>query len=138
MKKELTIKELAPYLPYELEVKGKMEDVIGIWKMSASDSIIDIPIGAIDGVHLKPLLRPLSSLTKEIEHNGYKGSLIEKIKDIALSGQIAEELWPKLHWAITNPDSNKMNLPYWVCEILFENHIDVFNLIPSGLAIEKT
>lgn len=62
----LTIKELAPYLPYDLTVMGNIRGIdteccLTTWNIESH----------IQG-QSKPLLRPLYSLTEEIEHNGEK------------------------------------------------------------------
>lgn len=83
---KLTIKELAPYLPFKLQ-----------WTFDGSDNAHEVMgIDITDfGVHLfspygdygkcridegKPLLRPLSSLTDEIEHNGERFVPIDKLE----------------------------------------------------------
>ena len=67
---KLTIEHLAPYVPYGLKVLVEeygIELVVGIH----GNDIITTE----DNAHfsaVKPILRPLSYLTKEIEHNGEK------------------------------------------------------------------
>jgi len=65
----LELKYLAPYLPYGLKCEVGQG---GIRRMIAETIMTESFIG-IDDVLLyahKPILRPLSDLTKEIEHNG--------------------------------------------------------------------
>lgn len=65
----LTIKEVAPYLPYNVGVeitrhvypRRTVITILDISKLEYCESQI---------YSLKPLLRPLSQLTEEIEHNG--------------------------------------------------------------------
>ena len=80
----LTIKELAPYLPYELKLYGASD----IWVIH-SISVEEICIA--NGLHTQtlsfndclsdylPLLRPLSDLTKPITHNGETFVPMEKL-----------------------------------------------------------
>jgi hypothetical protein len=68
MERKLTTRELAPYLPHGLSVKYRL-----IGRHSAhKESILEGRM--LDSLaiyqYVKPLLRPLSQLTEEIEHNG--------------------------------------------------------------------
>jgi hypothetical protein len=72
---KLELKHLAPYLPYGLncELDTNVHSIlIGLEKSFSNDSFV----GRFDefGEHnlwqFKPILRPLSDLTKEIEVNG--------------------------------------------------------------------
>lgn len=75
---------------------------------------------------IKPILRPLSDLTKEIEVNGEKFvplDILDKRNNIGLI-EILE-------------DSDLINtLPYFCIEFLNKWHFDVHNLIHRGLAID--
>jgi len=73
---------------------------------------------------LKPIFRPLSDLTKEIEHNGVKFIPAQKLGE---SGFV----FPGHTWV-----HMVLELPYWVIEKLIEWHFDVFGLIEKGLAID--
>lgn len=132
---KLTIKELAPYLPYKLQ-----------WKFEGSDEVHEVMgIDITDfGIHLfspygdygkcrinegKPLLRPLSSLTEEIDHNGERFIPINNLKH--LYGW--DYLWYEVLGEITNFNVNK--LKYACLKLLLEWHFDVFGLIERGLAL---
>ena len=88
---KLEIKHLAPYLPYGLKVYHSAFMFRSNW----NENEIGVMVGATDNIqnetfdivmirerdkyklqdsrnHFKPILRPLSDLTKEIEHNGEK------------------------------------------------------------------
>jgi hypothetical protein len=73
---KLEIKHLAPYLPYKIcgvcEGEHAIELVLGVYE---NEIITDIDGTTYD--NFKPILRPLSDLTKEIEHNGEKFVPIE-------------------------------------------------------------
>ncbi|WP_262246969.1 hypothetical protein [Parapedobacter soli] len=109
---KLTIEHLAPYLPYGLEMTshGRMYHLNGF--------IIESAICVQD----KPILRPLSQLTQEIECNGQKF-----VPSKALSMWNLEE--------ITVQDIP--HIPVNLYELLLKWHFDVFGLIEAGLAIEK-
>lgn len=75
--------------------------------------------------HFKLILRPLSDLTKEIEHNGEKvnvykilGSTYEPYIDLILKCSLSINY-----------------LPYECIEILLKYHFDIHNLIEKGEAI---
>lgn len=135
---KLTIKELAPYLPYGLKIFS--EDG------NSYDVITDIQIAHIIKHNrigeVKPILRPLSDLTKEIKVNGEKFVPIEYFElgddynesvdygngNIKLIGLLKD--MAKYNFI----DSNYM--PYYVVQKLFEWHFDVFGLIEKRLAID--
>ncbi|OYD42313.1 hypothetical protein [Sphingobacterium cellulitidis] len=116
----LTIKELAPYLPYGLKV-------IGFNSYVNKDMVCDLTDRNL-WTHIenqsKPLLRPLSTLTEEIEHNGerfvpYDTSVFARHR--------MNTLHPKC--------INIVGMPYWCVTKLLEWHFDVFGLIDRGLAL---
>ena len=128
---ELQLKHLAPYLPYGLRMKaykntGKL--------IKLDDSCVQIKFDKHYSeyhyfMEIKPILRPLSDLTKEIEHNEEKFVPHKKFFREAYQ-LIQNEL------EITN---NKPLCDYFTWEImqkLFEWHFDVFGLIEKGLAID--
>lgn len=119
---KLTIKHLAPYLPYGL-MSVDYFDGIELKRKIVPSNIV----GFVDGdTKAKPILHPLSDLTKEIEHNGEKFVPSDRLainlfskgtKEIILKGEIN-------------------GIPYWVMQYLFEWHFDVFGLIEKGLAVD--
>jgi hypothetical protein len=76
----------------------------------------------------KPILRPLSDLTKEIEVNG------ERFVPIVELSYYANEQTNKgkvgLEWGIVN------TFPYLDIQKLLSWHFDIYNLIEQGLAID--
>ncbi len=81
----------------------------------------------------KLILRPLSDLTKEIEHNGEKFKPFEKL----LEGHIKDgKHYRDILYAIQPAKFYIMSMPYHAMQKLFEWHFDVFGLIPEGLAID--
>lgn len=132
---KLKLKHLAPYLPYGLNFIFNLNDVHGEYKkenrikMLTCDSMnLCIMIG-------KPILRPLSDLTKEIDVHGkrfipidiifpkedYKKEFDRKVSIVAL------ELQGAIDFSCT---------PFCIVQKLFEWHFDVFGLIDKGLAID--
>lgn len=94
-----------------------------------------ISFGMNDG--LKPILRPLSDLTKRIEIGDGKGftpfDLDEIIKDNSrlLAGTIDDKLL-----GVQNGKYHPKHLPYHIHEKMLAMHFDVFGLIDKGLAID--
>jgi hypothetical protein len=113
---KLEIKHLAGYLPYDL-------------KVSDIDTLnYGTGIGGIDHI-----------LTTKNEK--YKPRLIPLQKCYSWSSEM-------MAIKIDYPDKKKLeriakgkikleDLPYRIIQICFKNHIDIFNLIPQGLAVEK-
>ena len=139
--KKLELKHIAPYLPYKLQGVFNLRSVADNYpnemrrkelKPDAVDFFVD---------YCKPVFRPLSDLTKEIEHNGERFNPMRKLGEfmyIAQPDSFGNEK-DAVNWvrAMTNLVSyDCLNLPYFVCEKLFEWHFDVFGLIDEGLAID--
>lgn len=120
---KLTIKELCAYLPYgiDISINGKIQ------KLNSIDSEAKLVCygwgnaGLIDTDDVKPLLRPLSSLTEEIEHNG------EKFVPVDILG------WNSYENIIKKGICDSVGYQYMIK--LFEWHFDVFGLHERGLAI---
>lgn len=130
MEKKLTLREIAPYLPYGLkmifEKSGKIIELSGI-ELSESEKLIFIHKNAFfesTKWNFKPILRPLSDLTKEIEHNGEKFVPIKKLG--------INKMW----LGINDYHIHVYNQPYSEVQQLLEWHFDIFGLIEAGLAID--
>lgn len=121
---QLEIKHVKGYLNHKLkmifsngeiiEVKGIVEDVIYYDTYERRSIHIS---------HLKPLLRSLSDLTKEIEHNGEKFVPMNR----------AIFLGCRPEWLINDL---RDTMSYKIYEWLIEHHFDVFGLIENNLAID--
>lgn len=142
MKEVLELKHLAPYLPYGLKI---------IWEDSGEinginfDGEIDFqnstyPLSTLvftfrypENMGWKPILRPLSDLTKEIEHNGEKFVPKDKINQYPQIGGdgLLYLLVDGFHWSC-DPLTWDYNTTQW----LFSLHFDVFGLIEKGLAVD--
>lgn len=143
---KLELKHLAPYLPYGLEViacrvqntqfvleKMNQTKAYGYTKYGNF-----IPIGDLIS-EIKPILRPLSDLTKEIEINGEKFVPIDKIHRIDSKVYIYKPTNYDLEITIDTEDfSHEVDLydGYLIMQKLFEYHFDVFGLIDKNLAID--
>jgi len=123
--KKLTIEHLAPYLPYELKIILD-EDLKELDKYKPYQFILmglgeDSAIINNDSYWLnevKPILHPLSDLTKEISEG--------KPKYFPMS--------ITMEYIKSNKDL--LDLPYNEVNYLIRNHFDVFGLIKEGLAID--
>lgn len=133
--KKLKLEELVPYLPhrlkaemmdYEIDYVGKqVDDILGVhqWDkngkfwcaLTAGGSNPDID-------RIKPILRPLASLTKEIEHNGERFVMKDKLRN----------KYPAEYMGL-----NPATWSYRVIQELLKYHFDIHGLIERGLAVEK-
>lgn len=126
---KLELRHLAPYLPYGLSLwhsynKKSYPLVVhnGTVSMRGGFNINEV---INDNDEIKPILRPLSDLTKEVEVNGKKFVPIEGIKESQRHLFFRED--------IENPLEG---LQYSEIQKLFEWHFDVFGLTEAGLAID--
>jgi hypothetical protein len=116
---KLELKHLAAYLPYGLKVKheGNITMLMTCERKKGDFLAIE---SVIDG-YGKPILRPLSDLTKEITHNG-QTFVPKSVIDMAFP---AERM-----------GLNPATWSHRVITKLIEWHFDVFGLIEKGLAID--
>ncbi len=131
---KLELKHLAPYLPYGL----KFEYFGDVW---TTVSIHFMRKFFITGTmrannnrnflfqNIKPILRPLSDLTKEIAYHGENEIGVDYI---CTSNRQAEQYMETIPKNQFNCDA----LKWWQFEILLEMHVDVFGLIDAGIAID--
>ena len=138
---ELTIKELAAYLPYGLKYqkisKGNFksdEDIIEIknWVINDIEDLLKLRYKVKS---VKPILYPLDYLTKEITHNGETFKTIEWLEDkyytLNYRQQCVRLLDEDGHDWINQTD-------YMLVKQLLEWKLDIFNLIENNLAIPVT
>ena len=123
-------KYLAPYLPYGLKLQreGHKEPyhLVSASYTPPFFNGVNIDDTFFDGETFErfiPILRPLSDLTKEIEHNGEKLTPIVELK-----------LWVKAD--VDDVIGSPLNCEYYMVQKLFEWRMDVFGLIESGLAVD--
>lgn len=127
---KLELKHLAPYLPYGLKMQAKhtnleystmtLCDKTGLSNIGISDVIDDIEC-------FKPILRPLSDLTKQQEADICEYSDIERV---VFSGN------PSTLYFTNTEEKTYLDDYLDTLNYLFKNHFDVFGLIPNGLAID--
>lgn len=127
----MKLEHLAPYLPYGLKVQGQpTKEILELGGLDGNIALL-VGRGRIDFFDIKPILRPLSDLTKEIEHNGGKFVPLDWFdKEYAPLGCSHEEM--KEHFL---KDTLK-NLSYSIVQKLLEWHFDIFGLIEKGEAID--
>jgi hypothetical protein len=151
---ELKIEHLAPYLPYKLKflcTDGYEHEMVGL-------ELVDILLISHQGdfgrvnintMNIKPLLYPLSHLTKEIEVNGERfvpiaefwkmNHNLDKIGEFKANISDCEAYIKSNHLAFFFDFSADLrNVKFWIIKKLFEWHFDVNSLIEKGLAIDKT
>ena len=134
MNDKLTIQELAAYLPWEVEMifEGKRgrRGILQTIGTSKFGDTISIGTGGmwLKSCGFKPLLLPLSSLTKEIEHKGEKF-----VPSIEYSYLRFEEI------STYKGGSNVLKfIQVREHDVLLELHFDIFGLLDRGLAVDKT
>ncbi len=135
MKMNIEIKHLAAYLPYGLKIQLLRHEYFGIYQHYSLRNWSDYPISfpVNEGIEyaamlseVKPILRPLSDLTKEIEVNGEMFVPVERLDEIY--GQTLES---SEAYHLIQPITLE---PYILIRQLLEWHFDIFN--PNNLAID--
>ena len=133
---KIEIKHLSPYLPYGLCVWHENIDRIRFTMHPVGGSGFIGINEVISSTELyKPILRPLSDLTKNLFQfeYGQPTTLEDWINGNCDLGQLRWVLQDK---AKEQRQERIMDLPYFVAEYLFKYHFDVFGLIQKGLAID--
>ena len=138
---KLEIKDLVSYLPYGLNIKDVKHGSVfeALHFITTPHQDFSLFKGNLDQLindkYLKPVLFPLSSLTKEITVNGETFVPYDKIKEIyPNTPQFTDYIkgWMK-YYGIMNSKCE------YVCILkLFEWKLDVFGLIEEGLAEQVT
>lgn len=111
---KLELKHLSAYLPYKLEGVFTVYDSI---HTVTSLSLIYVN-RELEYRHFKPILRPLSDLTrKELEQEGFDSHID--------------------YLTYENKGSDwTLKAPFNMVQYLLKKHFDIYNLIESGLAID--
>lgn len=148
---KLELKHLTAYLPYDFKVilsgigrfnldleypDNRYNDEFTISDILISGEEIeihsinyDISVGLIGLEEIKPILRPLSDLNRDIEIDGKIFNPFEKMY-YGLMPEVAKK--QKLEDLQKRP----MLMPYYSIVKLLEWHFDIFGLIENGLAVE--
>jgi hypothetical protein len=128
MENKLTLEHLSPYLPYGLKInEGGIDRELTGLKLTNDGTIIvnyNYLIWVLIG-NFKPILRPLSDLTKEIEVDGEKFVPLNKLRlDFDLDFDAEERSFVSMFEILE--DYNQ----------LLKWHFDINELIEKGLAID--
>lgn len=136
-----TIKEkhLTPYIPYRVKFKIVWESSFRNQPDTVETKILTCQnISSITdkrykkkSVHL--ILRPLSQLTEEIEHNGEKFIPEQELRRKAYT-EFSCFTMDYFITAIFNKKGYDI-IPHWMFQDLIKWHFDVFGLLDEGLAI---
>lgn len=141
---KLEFKKIVHHLPYGLSYMNPVHNTVGYFDNSCFD----------DGWELiydvKPILRPLSDLTKEIEVNGERFVPIERLFEMVARNKKPE--YQKYYYidslnylecshpgtaeTLTLIKYDVMKNQAHLVEKLFEWHFDIHGLIDAGLAID--
>jgi len=121
---KLELKHLAGYLPYELLItKSDWDNYMRLTLCSdyLYDSKNKYDIGIVDTLSFqaKPILRPLSDLTKNEWNDIFVNDDIDYILNIYQS------------------DNHLGCVEYYLVNLLLKNHFDIYGLIENNLAINK-
>ena len=153
MSNKITIRELAPYLPYMLEIvtphcEGYADVMIGLrYNKFNEECVIDRDRRSWKVVQIQPMLRPLSDLTKSITVKGETFVPTDSICEI-----LGESKYKHLGYGMYGFSDKYGNMtiiqygdefvPDGCTVIIYDQllswHFDVFNLIPQGLALPIT
>lgn len=143
---KLTIEHLAPYLPYGLNIKilNYKCDYVGV-EYSIANGYYFIE----DSLHVtyekgstgksvndfKPILRPLSDMTKEFEVGDEIFVPFHAIKYLYPNTPNWNIYWRD--WVIEKSHPLvDTHIEYCIMQLLFKYHFDVFGLVDQGLAID--
>lgn len=135
---KLELKHLAAYLPYQLKCVYKGDKNVSILGLSYNEGEkLLIKIGIHEWTNffnIKPILRPLSDLTKEIEVNGEKFVPADILFPVCEFKSEYERIVAIKELELQNAITHSCTY-FSIVQKLFEWHFDVFGLIEKGLAI---
>lgn len=149
-KMKLERKHIIPYLDYRLKFKDyyseQVIEIIGISKVVNADKTINedaiiLYLNSDETILIdqsrfqltfKPILLPLSDLTKLIEIDGVTFNPY----DYWAKKVVSKEQWSKICETISDEYCKIMDLPAWCVNLLYMWHFDVAGLIDKGLAID--
>ena len=153
---KLELKHISPYLPYGLKIYEPTQEkalMLDILITTYTTEKIGLPFlfekGEYKTQNGLPILRPLSDLTKEIEHNGKNFNPIEVLRGEKWGKQLYwlgedSKLFPNgynsFDGLFIETDDYSIDIELdevcYIKERLFEWHFDVFGLIENGLAVD--
>jgi hypothetical protein len=143
---KLELKHLAGYLPYRLKIKTEYGCdtmmTLNEWSING-DFEQSYCYETEDTTDFKPILRPLSDLTKEIEVNGEKfvPNYILNTRFRASSKDLVPYKYDNYNLELdveTKDYSQKIDLfdGFLIVQQLLEWHFDIYGLIKAELAID--
>lgn len=144
MSKSIPLKEIVGFLPYglQMQLKGNYPIKEGEDNIIEDYQILDIKRieRALRDANFKPLVRPLSYLTKEISHNGETFVPLKYLHQEVFNCE-----WPEFEIDFQTLDI-MVNCPeefyisfqdiQLMLEKLHEWHFDIYDWIKDGLAID--
>jgi len=152
---KLTLKEIAGYYPFKLQVmiKGKiveLTDMRGKYSISTQPQIHGFKYCSYDD--FKPILYPLEMLTKTIVHNGVEIIPMDEINDLIGDLDVCISLWDNKELSIeviqpgceytSERDENTVDISLSqimeITSFLHELHFDLYGLLERNLAIDKS
>ena len=151
METHLKINHLAPYLPYRLRLFHEEYKAKHILDISIKEGIYYSEMSAVTltamvngNGYLKPILLPLSDLTKEINYGLSTYAFTDLFEIGDCDGCVFEFEHGNIKTIKSLENISKYNsyhdinyLPNAVVNMMYEYHFDVFGLIERGLAIDK-
>lgn len=144
MNDKITLEEIVGYLPYGLKVtykNGETKDIISkMIGIEDENNILTEKHVVSMNFAFKPILHPLSDLTKEIEVNGEKFVPLRYLHTNVFMCDYPEfELTTDLEILINSPES-QFNITLGDINSMFQKlyswHFDIHNLINRNLAID--
>ena len=132
---KLELRHIAPYLPYGLKVlRPDGRTILPVTGLETSGDTFILQFKEGTGrwsyggpEKTKPILRPLSDLTKEIEHNGERFVPVEVV--------YGNQEWKRQQDSVRIEEVVRGTAQWNTMRKLLEWHFDVFGLIESGLAV---
>jgi hypothetical protein len=141
---KLELKHIAPYLPYELGLfKNNVKEELILSSLSAERMTVGVIRFYEKGAEfekytfdsVKPILRPLSDLTKEIEIEGNRFVPVELLKKDFFVKEI-DFFNKKIGIYMQSVGHTVKPTPFFVYQKTFEWHFDIFGLIEKELAVD--
>jgi hypothetical protein len=131
--REITLKELAAYLPYNAKVLNGWGDV-----KTLNYSFLDDENSGIIR-QCKPILIPISEIQEDIEYKGKTINVFDLMNEyweVEFNGVTHDFELPFNGFGLITLSAEQ--LPYNLVQTLLEYHFDVFGLIDDNLAIPVT
>lgn len=132
MKKELTLEHLAPYLPYGLNLIYHQFGDPRTTKMTIRDieTVLMLVNRHVENKARFPILRPLSDLTKEIEHKGER--FVPLIKLVDPDNDKGD--WAKCKVEIYNPFPH-INMNHKYFRVVHDELGEVISVNPKNINV---